>query len=234
MPASICHAPSLPPTVADASFEIQPGQCVAVIGRSGAGKSTLASLLLGINQPTEGRVLLDGRNLAELDIEAVRAQMGVVMQDGHIFARSVRENLSLRDDALPLASVEKAAQIACIHDHFLSLENGYATRIGAGGAGLSGGQQQRLRLARALASRPKILVLDEATSSLDSESEAAVQRGIDSLRCTRFIIAHRLDTIRTADRILVMDAGRIVDHGTFAELANRPGILREMLGVSVG
>ena len=215
------YSPATPPAVREVSVAIEPGQFVAVVGSSGAGKSTLAKLLVGLYQPVQGRVLYDGIDLAGLDLRSVREQLGVVTQRSDLFGMSVRENIALAQPDMSLDAVVDAAKRAAIHDAIEALPMGYETILADGGASMSGGQRQRLALARALASKPSILLLDEATSNLDSVTEAAIQSTLASLECTRIVIAHRLSTVIDADRILVMDQGRIVDSGTHAELIGR-------------
>jgi len=215
------YSPATPPAVREVSVAIEPGQFVAVVGSSGAGKSTLAKLLVGLYQPVQGRVLYDGLDLAGLDLRSVREQLGVVTQRSDLFGMSVRENIALAQPDMSLDAVVDAAKRAAIHDAIEALPMGYETIMADGGASMSGGQRQRLALARALASKPSILLLDEATSNLDSVTEAAIQSTLASLECTRIVIAHRLSTVIDADRILVMDQGRIVDSGTHAELIGR-------------
>ncbi|HVJ91655.1 MAG TPA: peptidase domain-containing ABC transporter [Labilithrix sp.] len=213
----------------DVSFAVRPGERVAIVGRSGAGKSTLVKLLLGELVPTSGVIRIDGRDLLELDLEAVRRRFGVVMQGDHLFAGTVRDNIAVGDSSLSIDDVRRAARLACIDDDIMTLPDGYDTVLVGRGKNLSGGQRQRLALARAVARRPRVLVLDEATSSLDLAIEAEVHRLLASVSCTRIVIAHRLATVRDADRIFVLEGGRLADQGTFDELAARSGIVVDML-----
>ena len=210
-------------------LRITPGERVAIVGPSGAGKSTLARLVLGLARPSEGQVLLDGRDLGELDMVAVRRRMAAVLQEAFVFNDSVRANLALADDDLPSEALQAAAEAAQLHDTLVALPQGYDTPLGPGGMRLSAGQRQRLMIARALAHQPSVLVLDEATSHLDAATEAALQARLETLRCTQLVIAHRLATVRHADRILVMQAGRLVQSGRFDELAAVPGVFRDLL-----
>jgi ATP-binding cassette, subfamily B, bacterial len=212
------YSSSTPPAVDEVSVSIAPGQFVAVVGASGAGKSTLAKLLVGLYQPQAGQIRYDGRDLASLDLRSVRAQLGVVTQRGELFGMSIRDNIGLGHPQLGLDAIVDAAKRAAIHDEILAMPMGYETILADGGASLSGGQRQRLALARALAAEPAIVLLDEATSNLDSLTEAAIQRSLANLRCTRIVIAHRLSTVVDADLILVMDRGRVVESGTHREL----------------
>jgi ABC-type bacteriocin/lantibiotic exporter with double-glycine peptidase domain len=226
---SFGYGPAAPLVVRDVSVEIPRGSLVAVVGRSGAGKSTMANLLAGLYRPSEGRILFDGVDLAELDLRSVRSQLGVVPQHPYLFGVSIRANIALADPALPLTRVVDAARLAHIHEDIQSMPLAYDTLLADGGASLSGGQRQRLALARALVTRPAILLLDEATSALDAITENAIQRELAQLRCTRIVVAHRLSTIRNADLILVMDEGRVVERGTHAELAERDGTYAELI-----
>jgi ABC-type bacteriocin/lantibiotic exporter with double-glycine peptidase domain len=203
--------------------KIEPGQFVAIVGRSGSGKSTLASLLVGLYQPTSGRILYDGTNLSELDLRSVRSQVGIVTQRAYVFGATIGANIALADPELPMDAIIDAARTAQIHDEIAAMPMGYDTRLVDGGGSLSGGQRQRLVLARALSRKPSILLLDEATSALDTITESKVQNALARLWCTRIVIAHRLSTVQNADLILVMDAGRIVEQGTHDELFARNG-----------
>lgn len=207
-----------PLVVRDVNLDIEKGTCVAIVGRSGAGKSTLANLLLGLYRPTEGGIYYDSHNLNDLDIAAVRRQLGIVPQSPFIFARSIRENIALTDPTIDFGRVVKAARLAGIHDEIMAMPMGYETIVADGGSTLSGGQRQRVALARALVAEPAILLLDEATSAIDNATEKAVMDNLASLRCVRVIIAHRLSTITFADRIVVLDEGSVVEFGTHREL----------------
>ena len=222
------YAPGAGAALEGISLRIEPGDKVALVGPSGAGKSTLARLLLGLHLPDAGTVLFDQRDLRELDLGKVRRQVGVVQQETFLFDDTVRANLTLQDDELPLERLQWAARMACVADVIERLPQGYQSRVGANGDLLSGGQRQRLSLARALAAEPRILLLDEATSSLDLETEARVHANLASLGCTRIIIAHRLATVLDADRILVLQAGRIVQEGRYQDLKDAPGLFREL------
>ncbi|HEX9945529.1 MAG TPA: peptidase domain-containing ABC transporter [Thermoanaerobaculia bacterium] len=221
---SFRYGPSAPLAVQDVSIEIPPGRFIALVGRSGAGKSTLASLLVGLYPPTEGRILFDGLDLAELDLRSVRRQVGVVPQHPYLFGTSIRANITLSDPTLPLSRAVEAAKLAHIHEDVLAMPMGYESILADGGASLSGGQRQRLALARALVHRPAILLLDEATSSLDTRTEREIQRELATLRATRIVIAHRLSTIRDADLILVMEEGRVVEQGRHDDLLALGGV----------
>ena len=202
----------------DISLDIEPGQMIALVGPSGAGKSTLANLLLGLYEPTSGRILFDGHDLASLDLRSVRRQLGIVSQQPYLFGSSIRKNIALSDPGLSLPQCTEAAKKAQIHDEIRAMPMGYDTMVADGGASLSGGQRQRLALARALATKPAILLLDEATSQLDSVTESNIQRELERLRATRIVIAHRLSTVKKADLILVMVGGRIVERGRHDDL----------------
>jgi ATP-binding cassette, subfamily B, bacterial len=221
---SFRYGPLAPLAVEDVTIDVPPGRFVALVGRSGAGKSTLASLLVGLYPPTEGKILFDGIDLAELELRSVRRQVGVVPQHPYLFGTSIRANVTLSDPTLPLSRAVEAAKLAHIHEDIMAMPMGYETILADGGASLSGGQRQRLALARALVHRPSILLLDEATSSLDTKTEREIQRELAALRSTRIVIAHRLSTIRDADLILVMDGGRVVEQGRHDELLELGGV----------
>ena len=227
------YGPAAPAVVRGVSVDIPRGSFVAIVGRSGAGKSTLANLLAGLYRPSEGRILFDGVDLAELNLQSVRARLGVVPQHPYLFGGSIRSNITLADPSLPLSRVVEAARSAQIHEDIQAMPLAYDTLLADGGASLSGGQRQRLALARALVTRPAILLLDEATSALDVIAEAAIQRELAKLRCTRIVVAHRLSTIRNADLILVMEEGRIVERGMHHELADAGGVYAELIAQQV-
>ncbi len=226
--------PLAPLVVNDVSLEVQPGQLVGIVGRSGSGKSTLACLLLGLYPPMSGRILFDGRDLAELDLKSLRGQIGIVTQRPYLFGGTIRRNIALSNPEMTHEMVVDAAKLACIHDEIVAMPMGYDTPLIDGGASLSGGQRQRIALARAAAHHPTILLLDEATSDLDSVNERMVQHNLSALGCTRIVIAHRLSTIADADLILVMDEGRIVQRGTHDELMALPGAYREQVVAQLG
>jgi len=226
---TFAHSPGAPPVLRDVSVRIRAGEKVAIVGPSGAGKSTLARLLLGLHLPTRGAILFDGRDLRELDLRKVRSQMGVVLQETFLFADTIRANLGLGDEEIPLDRLREAARLACLDDVIDSLPGGYDSEVGDGGSLLSGGQRQRLSLARALAHGPAVLLLDEATSALDLETERRLHANLAGLGCTRILIAHRLATVRDADRILVLRGGRIVQEGTYEELAGLDGPFRSFV-----
>ena len=222
-----------PLALRDVSLDIQPGQHVAIVGRSGAGKSTLARLLVGLYAPVSGRVLYDGTDLAELDLRSVRRQFGVMMQQPYLFGGSVRSNIALGNPSIGMDAVVEAATLAHIHDEIVRMPLGYDTLLASGGASLSGGQRQRLALARVLARRPSILVLDEATNALDAVTEAHVNHELRALRCTTIVVAHRLSTVAAADLILVLDNGELVEQGTHRDLLARDGVYAHLVHAQV-
>jgi ABC-type bacteriocin/lantibiotic exporter with double-glycine peptidase domain len=231
---SFRYGPHAPLVVRDVSVEIHPGQSVAIVGRSGAGKSTLANLLLGMYQPSAGRILYDGMDLSELDLRSVRQQLGIVLQNPALFSASIRSNITLADSSLPLEAVVEAARLAQIHEEVLAMPMGYESLLLDRGTSLSGGQRQRLALARALVRKPAILLLDEATSSLDAITESKVHHALASLECTRIAIAHRLSTVAGADLILTLEDGALVEAGTHQQLLARGGIYATLVAAQLG
>jgi ABC-type bacteriocin/lantibiotic exporter with double-glycine peptidase domain len=216
------HTPASPWVLSGVSFDVQPGQTVALVGRSGAGKSTLARVLLNLDPPTRGHVLYDGRPAGCWEPGALRRQFGVVTQEPVLFTGSVLDNIGLGRPRVTAPEVEDAARLARIHDDIDRMPMRYQTLL-SDGNGLSGGQRQRVALARALLTQPRILLLDEATSQLDAATEAEIRAEIQQLPQTKVVIAHRLSTIRHADLILVLDQGEVVERGTHAELTARGG-----------
>jgi len=218
------------PVLKGVSLHAPPGSTTALVGSSGSGKSTLASLVLSFNRPDSGRVLVDGRDLAGIRLADYRRQVGVVLQDNFLFDDTVEYNIRYGRSGATREEVVNAARLAHCHEFVTAFPEGYDTVIGERGIKVSGGQRQRLAIARAILADPRILVLDEATSSLDSESEAQIQAGLRTLRTgrTTFVIAHRLSTIRSADQILVIEDGEVVERGTHAELIALDGRYKEL------
>lgn len=225
---SFRYTPQSPPVLTDISFAAAPGQRIAIVGPTGSGKSTLALLLLGLYSPTSGAIRYDGHSLADLDYQAVRGQIGTVLQQAALFRGTIRDNIAFNRPDLSQAAVEAAARIAAIHDDIQAMPMGYDTLVSESG-GLSGGQRQRIVLARALVAKPPILILDEATSHLDVGTERVITTNLAALAITQIVIAHRLSTIIDADLILVLQAGRLVAHGTHDELMERQSIYADFI-----
>jgi len=218
------------PVLKNISFNSPAGSTTALVGSSGSGKSTLISLVMNFNHPLSGRIKIDGRDLAGLKLRDYRRHLGVVLQDNFLFDGTIADNISFSKPHATRAQIEEAARIAHCDEFIKGFEKGYETIVGERGVKLSGGQRQRIAIARALLADPKILILDEATSSLDSESEAMIQEGLRTLRQgrTTFVIAHRLSTIRSADQILVLEAGEIVERGSHDELIALDGRYKQL------
>jgi subfamily B ATP-binding cassette protein HlyB/CyaB len=211
------------PVLQDVSLDIRPGEVLGIVGRSGSGKSTLTKLVQRLYSPERGRILVDGIDIGLIDAAQLRRQIGVVLQENLLFNRSVRENIAIADSAAPLEAVMRAAQMAGAHDFISELPEGYDTVVGEQGSSLSGGQRQRIAIARALFTNPRILIFDEATSALDYESEAVIQRNMAHI-CrgrTVLVIAHRLSAVRHANRIIVLDKGRLIEAGRHDDLVAR-------------
>lgn len=218
-----------PPLIQDLDLRLHPGQRVAIVGRTGSGKSTVARLVAGLYQPWSGEVLFDGRRRDQVPRSVLDHSLAIVDQDIFVFAGSVRDNLTVWDETVPWRSLIAASQDACIHDEILARSGGYDSIVEEGAANWSGGQLQRLEIARALAGDPSILVLDEATSALDADTERRIDHNLRRRRCTCLIIAHRLSTVRDADEILVLEAGRVVERGTHEELVEHGGSYLDLI-----
>jgi ABC-type multidrug transport system fused ATPase/permease subunit len=219
------------PVLADVDLEIRPGEVVALVGPSGAGKSTILSLLYRFYDVDAGRVLFEGVDVRELSLADLRRSLAMVAQEPVLFSGTIRDNIAYGRDGATDAEIEAAARDAHAHDFIVGFPDGYATLIGERGTKLSGGQKQRIALARALIANPRVLILDEATSNLDAESEAAVQAALARIMAgrTTIIVAHRLSTVRDADRIIVIDGARVVEQGGHDELMARRGIYRRLV-----
>ena len=216
--------------VKDFNLAVKSGECIAVVGASGSGKSTIMNLIIGFLVPTEGRVLIDGKPLTELNLSEYRHHISVVPQNSILFSGTVRENITYGLSGYSEEQLNKVVEMANLNEFVNELPQGLDTRIGENGDKLSGGQKQRITIARALIRDPRILILDEATSALDNISEYHVQKAIASSikGRTTFIVAHRLSTIRDADRIVVMERGVAVEIGTYEELMEKKGKFYEL------
>jgi ATP-binding cassette subfamily B protein len=213
------------PVLADFTLKVKPGETIALVGPTGGGKSTIVNLLCRFYEPKRGEVRIAGRNYREYSLHAIQSRIGMVLQTPHLFSGNIRENIRYGRLDAANADVEQAARLAGAHDFIVRLEKGYEEQVGEGGNLLSTGQKQLISLARAVLSNPEIFIMDEATSSVDTLTEALIQKGMENLMQgrTSFVIAHRLSTIRRADRILVIEDGRITEAGTHAELLRQRG-----------
>ncbi|HEX8422786.1 MAG TPA: ABC transporter ATP-binding protein, partial [Pyrinomonadaceae bacterium] len=218
------------PVLKHVSFHAPRGSTTALVGSSGSGKSTLISLVMAFNRPLAGRVTVDGRDLSTVRLKDYRSQLGVVLQDNFLFDGTIADNIAFAHPHATREQIVEAGRIAHCEEFVNSFADGYDTIVGERGVKLSGGQRQRVAIARAILAEPRILILDEATSSLDSESEAMIQDGLQTLRRgrTTFVIAHRLSTIRSADQILVLEGGEIVERGTHGELLAASGRYKQL------
>jgi ATP-binding cassette subfamily B protein len=208
------------PVLRHVSLAVEPGQMVGLCGHSGAGKSTFVNLISRFFDVSDGALLIDGVDVRDYDLAWLRSHVGVVLQDPYLFYGTIADNIRYGKPEAPLAEVIEAARAANAHDFIVTLPDGYDTLVGERGQSLSGGERQRVSIARAILHNPKVLVLDEATSSVDTKTERQIQEALDRLMAgrTTFAIAHRLSTLRNADQIVVLDQGRIVETGTHEEL----------------
>lgn len=226
---SFKYGDDLPNVVENLSFKIKSGEYVAIVGKTGCGKSTILRLLLGFEKPQKGAIYYDGKDISKIDLKSLRMHIGTVMQDDNLFQGDIFSNIAIASQSLTLDQAWEAAELAGIADDIRKMPMGMSTLITEGQGGISGGQKQRLTIARAVASKPKILMFDEATSALDNKTQKQISQALDGLNCTRIVIAHRLSTIKNCDRILVIDKGRIVEDGTYEDLIAADGFFAELV-----
>ncbi len=218
--------PEVPPSVLQGiDFVAKPGECIALLGATGSGKTALLSLIPRFYDPTEGRVLLDGQDVRDLEVDSLRRNVGIVFQESFIFNQTIAENIAFGHPDATRETVERAAKIAAAHEFIVALPRGYDSMVGEGGADLSGGQRQRLAIARAILLEPAILLLDDPTAAIDPQTEKEILLAMEQAMKgrTTFVVAHRLSTLRRADRILTLEQGRIAESGTHDELMSLNG-----------
>ncbi|MDR1068309.1 MAG: NHLP bacteriocin export ABC transporter permease/ATPase subunit [Clostridiales Family XIII bacterium] len=223
------YAEESPVVIDNLSLKIRSGQYVAIVGKTGCGKSTLLRLLLGFEKPRKGAVYYDGEDISKVDLKSLRGHIGVVLQNGKLFQGDIFSNITISAPTLTLDEAWEAAEMAAIADDIRDMPMGMHTMISEGAGGISGGQRQRIIIARAIASRPKVLMFDEATSALDNITQKQVSDSLAGLKCTRIVIAHRLSTIKQCDKIIVLDEGKIVEEGTYGELTEQGGVFSELV-----
>ncbi|MBX9724991.1 MAG: ATP-binding cassette domain-containing protein, partial [Candidatus Obscuribacterales bacterium] len=219
-------------TLLNISLRMQPNQMVAIVGRAGCGKTTLSRLIQGLYLPSSGSVLIDGVDIAQIELADLRKQIGVVAQQESFFTGTIRENIAFYAPDASREAIIEVAKIAGMHEKIMSMGSGYDTFLSEGGQNLSGGERQRLAIARAILHQPRILIFDEATSALDSESERQIQGAMEEIRKGRtlVVIAHRLSTIKSADLILVMNQGQVVEAGNHQSLLDKKGLYFHLCG----
>lgn len=224
------------PVLKNVSFTAEPGETVAIMGETGCGKTTLINLIPRFWDPSEGEVLLDGRKVSDIRLQDLRKNIGLATQDVLLYSDTIEDNIAYGDSRLTQKQVEKYAKLSAAQRFISDLTDGYETVIGERGVGLSGGQKQRISLARALAVRPAVLILDDTTSAVDMETEREIQDGLKKLdfNCTKIIIAQRISTTRSADKILVLQDGRVTEQGTHEELIRLKGYYYELVKLQTG
>ena len=226
---SFRYGEDLPYVLNDLSFNIKPGEYVALVGRSGCGKSTIVRLLLGFEEPERGAVYFDQYDVQRVDLRSLRQHVGVVMQDGKLFMGDIANNITISTPSATLDDAWSAAELAGLADDIRKMPMGMQTLVTEGSGGVSGGQRQRIMIARAICGQRRVLIFDEATSALDNVTQKHVSDSLDSLKCTRVVVAHRLSTVKNCDRILVVDGGKIAEEGTYDELIAKNGLFAELV-----
>jgi ATP-binding cassette subfamily B multidrug efflux pump len=218
------------PVLNKVTFEAKPGESIALLGATGSGKTTIINLLPRFYDPSEGRITIDGHDLRDITIDSLRSQIGIVLQETTLFSGTIRENIAFGKTDATLEEIQNAAKAVAAHDFIMSFPDGYNTHVGERGTTLSGGQKQRVAIARALLLDPRILILDDSTSSVDLTTEAQIQVALDTLMKgrTSFVIAQRISTVMNADKILVLEKGQVVAQGRHAELMEEEPIYAEI------